>query len=91
MCAAIFWATLSFCRTAIQSFALVTEEEALKGAYKAKIESFDSETFMKLSSLDFTRLLHLALIISCLERCFEKACSTGRLMSWVLHLERLQP
>ena len=36
-------------------FALVTEDEARKGAYKSKIEKLDKETFMKLSSLDFTR------------------------------------
>eukprot|EP00291_Cryptomonas_curvata_P026623 CAMPEP_0172162628 /NCGR_PEP_ID=MMETSP1050-20130122/6784_1 /TAXON_ID=233186 /ORGANISM="Cryptomonas curvata, Strain CCAP979/52" /LENGTH=161 /DNA_ID=CAMNT_0012832653 /DNA_START=132 /DNA_END=614 /DNA_ORIENTATION=- len=44
-------------RTASPSFALVTEEEAQKGAYKAKIETLDRETFMKLSSLDFTRTI----------------------------------
>jgi hypothetical protein len=42
-------------RTASPSFALVTEEEAHKGAYEAKIETMDRETFMKLSSLDFSR------------------------------------
>ncbi len=42
-------------RAASPTFALVTEEEAQKGACKAKIVALDKETFMKLSSLDFTR------------------------------------
>jgi hypothetical protein len=73
------------------AFALVTEEEARKGAYMAKIEKLDKETFVKLSSLDFTRSHRHALFPSVKLLRFNRAFLTGISMFLGLQLEQLLP